>query len=90
MAVCRRNRDNLGNFQQKQIFALSKSVDLLQKNLDLNNIQSRVFPSAIAVTDGFLEMELDAKDYGHKVAGIEYGKKLTGKTIQVEALSIPT
>ncbi|MBE9250757.1 FkbM family methyltransferase [Dolichospermum sp. LEGE 00240] len=69
---------------------MPENVDLLQKNLHLNNIQSRVFPSAIAVTDGFLEMELDANDYGHKVAGIEYGKKLTGKTIQVEALSIPT
>ncbi|WP_290599682.1 FkbM family methyltransferase [Anabaena sp. AL93] len=66
------------------------NVELLCKNLELNNIQAQVFQSAIAVTDGFLEMELDANDYGHKVAGIEYGKKLTGKTIQVEALSIPT
>jgi FkbM family methyltransferase len=49
-----------------------------------------VFPSAISIADGYLEMELNDKDYGHKVAGIEYGKKLTGKTIKVEALSIPT
>ena len=66
------------------------NVELLCKNLELNNIQAQVFPSAISIADGYLEMELDDKDYGHKVAGIEYGKKLTGKTIQVEALSIPT
>ena len=66
------------------------NVELLRENLKLNSIQAQVFPSAISIADGYLEMELDDKDYGHKVAGIEYGKKLTGNTIQVESLSIPT
>jgi FkbM family methyltransferase len=66
------------------------NVELLRKNIELNYVQAQVFPSAISVTDGSLEMELDVNDYGHKVAGIEYGKKFAGKTIQVEALSIPT
>jgi hypothetical protein len=30
------------------------------------------------------------KDYGHKVAGIQYGKALTGQLLEVEGISIPT
>ena len=29
-------------------------------------------------------MELDANDYGQKVAGIKYGKKLTGNQIIID------
>ena len=69
---------------------MPNNLETLKSNFELNSIASKVFASAISTQDGTIQMEIASLDYGHKVAGIEYGKKLTGKTIQVEALSIPT
>lgn len=69
---------------------IPSNVKLLQSNLELNKVRANVFPSAIAVTDGTLQMELDVKDYGHKVAGILYGRALTGQLLEVEAMSVST
>jgi len=65
-------------------------VELLQKNLDLNKVKAKVFPAAIAVEDGHIQMDLAPLDYGHKVAGISSGKALKGQTLGVEAVSMPT
>lgn len=66
------------------------NVALLRENLELNSINADIFPVAAAVEDGFIKMVMAEKDYGHKVAGISYGKEITGRTIDVEALSIQT
>jgi len=66
------------------------NVHLLTRNLESNGIDATVFNAAVGITDGFLEMNLAAHDYGHKVAGIEYGKAITGRLIKVESFSIPT
>ena len=69
---------------------VDRNVALLKRNLESNHIPATVFPAAIGITDGLLEMNLDEHDYGHKVAGIEFGKTIAGRLIQVESLSIPT
>jgi FkbM family methyltransferase len=66
------------------------NVELLQKNLELNEAKANIFPAAIAVEDGSIQMEIGVLDYGHKVAGIAYGTALTGHTLEVEAISVPT
>jgi FkbM family methyltransferase len=66
------------------------NVRLLTRNLESNGINATIFNAAVGINDGFLEMNLDAHDYGHKVAGIDYGKAITGRLIKVESLSIPT
>jgi len=65
------------------------NVQLLQNNLELNEVEASVFPAAIAVEDGCIQMEIAALDYGHKVADMTYGKALTGCTLEVEAMSVP-
>ncbi len=68
---------------------MPENVQLLRKNLALNRVEARVFPAAIAVKNGCIQMEIAEKDYGHKVAGISYGTS-TGQTLEVEAVSMPT
>ncbi|ARV61247.1 hypothetical protein BZZ01_23880 [Nostocales cyanobacterium HT-58-2] len=69
---------------------VSNNLDILQKNFELNAIKAKVFPAAIAVEDGPIQMQLAPHDYGHKVAGISYGEVFSGQTVDVEAVSIPT
>jgi FkbM family methyltransferase len=66
------------------------NLELLQKNLELNEVKANIFPAAIAIEDGSIQMEIGTLDYGHKIAGIAYGRALTGCTIEVEAISVPT
>jgi FkbM family methyltransferase len=66
------------------------NIQLLRKNLESNKVEATVFPAAIAVEDGSIQMEIGTLDYGHKVAGITYGTALTGHTLEVEAISVPT
>jgi len=69
---------------------ISSNIDLLRKNLALNQVKSCVFPAAISVVDGTVQMEIAPRDYGHKVANIQYGASFGGEIIDVEAISIPT
>ena len=66
------------------------NVELLRKNLELNRVNADVFPFAITVEDCSLQMELADQDYGHKVAGMDYGITLSGRTIKVEGISVPS
>lgn len=63
---------------------------LLCANLALNHINAAVFEAAAGISDGFMEMTLDAFDYGHKIVGIDFGKTIAGRLIRVESLSVPT
>lgn len=67
-----------------------ENVQTLKSNLDLNQVKASVFPAAIAIEDGRIQMAIAEQDYGHKVADISYGKALTGQAIEVEAVSMPT
>ena len=69
---------------------MPNNIELLKNNLELNEVEASVFPAAIAVEDGSIQMEVGQLDYGHKVASINYGKPLTGHTLEVEAISVPT
>jgi FkbM family methyltransferase len=66
------------------------NLALLRENLSLNGVSAQVFAAAVGVEDGRLTMIEDANDYGHKVAGIPYGRGVLGAAVDVEALSIPT
>jgi FkbM family methyltransferase len=69
---------------------IENNVAVLRENFELNNVKAMIFPVAVAVEDGFITMEMAEKDYGHKVADISYGANISGQTIDVEALSVPT
>jgi len=64
------------------------NLELLKKNLELNEVKANIFPAAIAIKDGSIQMEIGTLDYGHKIAGIAYGIALTGCTLEVEAISV--
>jgi FkbM family methyltransferase len=64
------------------------NVRLLEKNLMLNDVSATVFPAAIDPTDGAVLMELDGRDYGHKVA--VDGADHSTATLPVRAMSVPT
>jgi|GEM_PF-2248860 len=69
---------------------MPSNLEFLRTNLELNGITASIFPSAISTKDGSLHMAIDTKDYGHKVAGIEYGKSIQGDILEVPALSVAT
>jgi FkbM family methyltransferase len=67
---------------------MPQNVQLLSQNLEMNNVQANIFPAAVAIGDGRICMEIAKVDYGHKVAGITYGKSLKGEKIKVDAISV--
>jgi len=69
---------------------MTDNVELLQQNLALNNVKAAVFPAAISIEDGSLEMASDSNDYGHKVAHIAYGPSVEGPISRVEAICVPS
>jgi FkbM family methyltransferase len=69
---------------------MPNNLKMLEENLESNDIKATIFPSAVAIADGFLQMVVDTHDYGHKVADIEYGKAIQGEILEVTALSVPT
>jgi FkbM family methyltransferase len=63
------------------------NLDLLKRNVALNGIKARVFEAAVGETDGEIVMQLDAKDFGHKVAtGDASGDCLTTASISVPSI----
>ena len=69
---------------------MAENVRLLKENLGLNEVQATVFPAAIATEDGWIQMEIAAQDYGHRVAGIPFGIAGIGETVGVLAVTVPT
>lgn len=69
---------------------MPENVSLLRENLKANQASVRVVAKAIAVEDGTVTMQRAEMDYGHKVNAINFGRQLTGETIEVGAISIPT
>lgn len=69
---------------------MPNNLETLKSNFELNSIASKVFASAIATQDGTIQMEVASLDYGHKVAGIEYGKALEGEILEVHGISVKT
>ena len=69
---------------------MGDNVRLLNENLRGNAVAATVFSEAVAIQDGTVTMFLAEQDYGHKVAGIGYGKEMCGRQIDVKAVSVPT
>ena len=66
------------------------NIQLLRNNLEMNNVQATIFPAAVATGDGRIRMEIAELDYGHKVAGMNYGKLLAGENVEVDAITVPS
>lgn len=80
-------------FSEAAIAAVEPMADnlrLLRRNLELNSVRATIVPAAIAISDGCIEMEIAEKEYGHKVSGIEFGRKLEGNKVTVNSISIPS
>lgn len=69
---------------------MADNVRLLKENLELNEVKATIFAAAIATTDGRIQMEVAAQDYGHRVADIPFGVAAGGETIGVSAVTVPT
>jgi FkbM family methyltransferase len=64
------------------------NLRLLKKNLELNAVRATVIAAAIDVEDGRALMELDPRDYAHRIcAGTGPGST---PTLEVAAISVPT
>ena len=66
------------------------SAKVLRLNLELNAVNAAVFPAAVAVEDGRVQMEMAPLDYDHRIAGIGSAESEARDTIQVDAISVPT
>lgn len=67
---------------------MPNNVAILKQNLQINKVNAIVKQAAISVSDGILQMDISANDYGHKVHGITFGKDVGTQTVGVEAVSI--
>jgi FkbM family methyltransferase len=68
---------------------IESNLAVLRGNLKLNNVNATVFSSAVALSDGVAQMELQEKDCEHRVvesADVEPA----GKRVQVRTQCIPT
>lgn len=65
-----------------------ENLRVLRQNVEVNAPAVVVLPSAVAVTDGPIRMELGVLDYGHRIA--EPGASLGDRSIEVAGVSIPT
>jgi FkbM family methyltransferase len=64
------------------------NLKLLERNLALNDVKATIFAAAIDQSDGFVQMKLDTKDYGHKV--VANSECIFMTTLKVDAMSVPT
>jgi FkbM family methyltransferase len=64
------------------------NVSILTDNLTINHVAFEVFEAAISTEDNLVEIEVSNNDYGHKVTEMGYGKRIGGKTIPVNGLSM--
>lgn len=67
---------------------MPNNVAILKRNLQSNKVNAIVKQAAISVSDGVLQMDISANDYGHKVHGITFGKDVGAQTVGVDAVSI--
>jgi FkbM family methyltransferase len=77
-------------FPQARIAAVepvSTNLRLLRKNLAMNHVSASLFAGAIDVEDGRVTMDVEHKDYGHRVLQERTASK---RTINVAAYSVPT
>jgi FkbM family methyltransferase len=68
---------------------ISSNLNILRKNLELNNVDAAVFEAAVDVTDGRLRMMLHPKDYGHVVVQ-EVGSRGGEAIVACKSLSVPS
>jgi len=64
------------------------NASLLRRNLPANGVRAEVVEAAIDRSDGRAMLELDRKDYGHRLA-VGAASPAAGR-IEVEAISVPT
>lgn len=67
---------------------MEDNLRLLRENLSRNDVDATVIAAAVSVTDGTILMQRASRDYGHKVAGIDFGRALEGSTVAVEAVTV--
>ncbi len=67
---------------------IPENLRLLKRNLELNAVRGTVIAAAIDVEDGRAVMELDPRDYGHRIStSPALG---SAPTMEVAAISVPT
>jgi FkbM family methyltransferase len=64
------------------------NLRVLEKNLKLNAVGARVIPAAVDVDDGRTLLELDERDYGHRV--VVQSPAVSRAALEVDAISVPT
>jgi FkbM family methyltransferase len=69
---------------------MGENLKVLEFNLRENRVDATVVRAAIAVEDGQVSMVHADQDYGHKVAGIDFGREMKGEQIEVVAISMPS
>jgi FkbM family methyltransferase len=62
----------------------------LRRHLALNEVRAEIFPAAVAVEDGPVQMQIARQGRSRKVASISFGYDATDEEITVEGVSVPT
>lgn len=69
---------------------MPENVVLLKANVADNAVNAGIYEAAASVVDGSLKMQRAALEYGSKPEGIPFGAVLTGCTVEVQGISIPS
>jgi FkbM family methyltransferase len=67
---------------------MPRNLSILQENIRLNSVKATIVSGAVHPVDGCLVMEVNRKDYGHRVA--KPGERSGEQYIEVPAFSVPT
>jgi FkbM family methyltransferase len=76
------------NAQIACVEPIPQNLRLLEKNLELNAVTATVFAAAIDAADGRAVMEIDSRDYGHRISTAPDVAPET--KLEVAAISVPT
>lgn len=66
------------------------NIEVLKKNIALNNVNAIIIQSAVTVDDKAITMEIGDKDYGGKIHDIPFGKTMANGTLTVNGYSMDT
>lgn len=67
---------------------VASNLEILHKNVELNNVAVDIVPAAVAIEDGYVSMDVSGLDYGHRVVDDPLQSTEKTKLTKVEAISV--
>ncbi|MBF0135038.1 MAG: FkbM family methyltransferase [Magnetococcus sp. DMHC-1] len=64
------------------------NIQLLRENLQMNQVAATVFQSAVAIQDGFVEMEIALMDSDHRIRESMASDRFTNQILRIESMTV--